>query len=547
MANRTAPLGRRWTVRLDPYGRPAAGVSLIHCVGEACVPDTARYRDPVLARAKARQHVLEHIGRIQGLREGAVCRCRHEECAWHPHADTTCTRQIVLVLIADQVGRVWNLAEVCSACATAVPRAQLVRGQVPAIPAGQPPTDRPAGLGAGARRRRALEAVRQRAMDCPLCAVTHPPTADALAEAPGGSYASTYGTPKNLAVPPQFGVHLLSILRYLESGRVGRSPDARLLAALVTLRIRPSGTVYLVEEDFEAGRFDLPHAAAQDLIDSGWLTADLEEITGSARRGEAAPGRVGDLPAGSAQFGIPKGQRSRMCGWLQRVIAHPLLAGQPAAERLAAGFVLTLAGRTGRAAVIPQHLARLCAIGDAPAATAALESLHEAGWLTGVDKDPTGRTRLAVTLDPTVWQLIPGAEPDRPTSIEVTGLGYQIAAWVDAYLARHNHGPRHRELLAAHCPQSPTAPWTDQQIHLAVAQLAREGWIHISNSRWYRTRPGPAYLHQLAREQGTAAPAPAPVAMPPRPRRSGLWLIPGADAILGPPPDQPPSRTVAPS
>ena len=56
---------------------------------------------------------------------------------------------------------------------------------------------------------------------------------------------------------------------------------------------------------------------------------------------------------------------------------------------------------------------------------------------------------------------------------------------------------------------------------------------------WYRTRPGPAYFRRLASEhaaeRGGAVPPPAPTAaaLPPR---TGLWLIPGADAILGPPP-----------
>jgi hypothetical protein len=127
---------------------------------------------------------------------------------------------------------------------------------------------------------------------------------------------------------------------------------------------------------------------------------------------------------------------------------------------------------------------------------------------------------------------VPGSEPDRPTPIEVDGQGYQLAAWVDAYVAHHRHGPRHRELLAAHCPQSPTAPWTRQQIQQAVASLAREGWL-LNSNQWHRTRPGPAYLAQLAREQQTAtAPQPAAPADPPR---TGLWLIPGADTILGPP------------
>ncbi|MFG1808228.1 hypothetical protein [Streptomyces sp. NPDC049040] len=87
-------------------------------------------------------------------------------------------------------------------------------------------------------------------------------------------------------------------------------------------------------------------------------------------------------------------------------------------------FAPALADRTGRPAVVPEHLARLCAIDGATAAVDALEALRTTGWLTEISKVATDRTRLALTLSPQTWQTVPNSEPDRPPPIQqaVAGL-----------------------------------------------------------------------------------------------------------------------------
>ncbi|WP_328380642.1 hypothetical protein OHB13_38130 (plasmid) [Streptomyces sp. NBC_00440] len=128
------------------------------------------------------------------------------------------------------------------------------------------------------------------------------------------------------------------------------------------------------------------------------------------------------------------------------------------------------------------------------------------------------------------------------------------------HVQRHGHGPRLRVLVAAHCDENPDAPWPDEWLSGAVQRLADEGWLHLDDgNRWYRTRPGITYQRRIAREQipaaGQLTTPPAQktnqqtAAQPPlRARRSSvpsdtqddrlssLWLIPGAEAVLGPRP-----------
>ena len=74
---------------------------MIRCTGGGCTPDTNRYRDPVLARVKALEHLRQHVACIGKPRHNARCRCRcrHQECTWHAGQPVGSGSPMMLVLI----------------------------------------------------------------------------------------------------------------------------------------------------------------------------------------------------------------------------------------------------------------------------------------------------------------------------------------------------------------------------------------------------------------------------------------------------------------
>lgn len=76
--------GRVWTVRLDPDGRPSAGMVRLSCSRHTCTDQ--RYPSALAGRRAAVEHVNGHLARIRddgGPRGEAWCGCRAADCAWH--------------------------------------------------------------------------------------------------------------------------------------------------------------------------------------------------------------------------------------------------------------------------------------------------------------------------------------------------------------------------------------------------------------------------------------------------------------------------------
>ncbi|MGW7086604.1 hypothetical protein ACWGH2_24325 [Streptomyces sp. NPDC054871] len=134
-------LGRVWTVRLDPYGRPSAGTVRLSCSRPAC-PEQ-RFPDGATAGRKAAiGHVKVHLTHIRtggGPRGEAWCACRTADCAWHtpdpeagrragarPPVAVRCGGPVVLTVYADRAGRLWRIAEMCARCAAAIPDCRVL-------------------------------------------------------------------------------------------------------------------------------------------------------------------------------------------------------------------------------------------------------------------------------------------------------------------------------------------------------------------------------------------------------------------------------------
>lgn len=393
MGEATTPLGRRSVVRLVPYGRPAAGVATIQCAGRSCVRDTARYRDPVEARVKALAHVRQHAS-LLGKPSGLVrCVCQHDGCIWHRGRRVSCGGPTALVLIPDQVGRVWVLAEVCSRCAQAVPCGKII--QTADIPPPAPPSS-PAPVPAATvtpgdqgrvTPRAANQAARDRALNCPLCAAEQ--TATPVPDAPSAKkktedgYSSQWSIPERWTVPEEFGQLAAEALDRIHQALPAISPEAALLALLLGLRSRPGGALRMVIGDLQPGRMNLPSWALEELLDYGWLEASLDEIHSSAWPNPPAQCRIPRFPQGARDLTGARGSAMpRVNGWVQRMVGHPQLNELPAADRLAALFAATRAAPGGAAQIGVKRMAAVCRYRSPELGMEGLTSLKTAGWFT---------------------------------------------------------------------------------------------------------------------------------------------------------------------
>ncbi|MEU5547724.1 hypothetical protein AB0G85_36160 [Streptomyces sioyaensis] len=382
-----------------------------------------------------------------------------------------------------------------------------------------------------------------RARNCEICATeAHAPTQPEPAKAQDPL--------QDRPVPTSFGDLAAETQRYLDCVQASQSPEARLLALLLTLRLRPDGKFFMRSCELSAARMELPPWALKELIVCGWADAPFEQVCAAGPGDRHVECRIPELGDGLSHLGISSSVRSRINTWALKVTCHPSLMDRPAGVRLGAFYVTACSNATGHAAIHPRMMAKLCRYTSRELTLPALEALLKSGWLRQVRPGPRAGDPIKVTLGQHARYFAPGAtclpaptQPGpRPRPIAVRGRGYEIAAWVDSYVARHQHGPRTRELLAAHYEDDPRAPWTGPMMAGAMERLAEDGWLRIDGNRWYRTRPGPTYLRRLVREQAPEQPPQATQLRPPAPPAAdverqtlrGLWVIPGAEAVLGP-------------
>ncbi|MFE0378259.1 hypothetical protein ACFW1M_22320 [Streptomyces inhibens] len=430
------------------------------------------------------------------------------------------------------------------------------------------------------------KSAREKALGCPICAESTPLDDLAGGDEVEGETDGFGPVPRGWSPPPNYRTYADDLLSYLEDARAGETPESRLLAAACVLRVRPSGDFRLAAYDLDKHRLALPFCALESLVDSGWLVASLAEVKATEQDGQVPRCHIPDLAESPLLMGVPSSVRPRFNGWMQRMVTHPMLVGQPAGVRLSAFYVTSQCDTAGEGLISTRDMTALCCLSSRALASPVLMHLLKLGWLTRVDPSTRPGRPVRILASRTILKLIPGAAPGpapRPTPLIVQGWGFEIAQWVDAYVARHHHGPRLRELFRAHFVENPAAGWTDPQMQTAVRDLATQGWLHIEGSRWYRIRPGNKYQRRLAQRQNALqqpsarrntaqpsreVPTPAPsypsslderpaeqgrptgvtrIAAPtassssrtlqPEPATQalpkGLWAIPGAEVVLG--------------
>ncbi|TQE15108.1 hypothetical protein Sipo8835_46600 [Streptomyces ipomoeae] len=158
---------RAWTVELRtrPNGLTLVCHQCPHGTGQVTAAS---------ARSAALAHLARHARSNLLPSHLRICQCHERGCNWHPR-HRGCAGPIHLLLARERGGRVWRLADTCSACATATVQAAVVPDTVLVRPPQQPAT---------ARRRRRLprgpgEHVRVREMLSYLAAALPPGTSAA--------------------------------------------------------------------------------------------------------------------------------------------------------------------------------------------------------------------------------------------------------------------------------------------------------------------------------------------------------------------------------
>ncbi|WP_146610539.1 MULTISPECIES: hypothetical protein [unclassified Streptomyces] len=139
------PASRTWTVELRPQPQ---GPRLV-CAQCGLTPKTLQGRT---ARSAALAHLARHARLSLLPQHLRTCQCHERGCRWHPR-HRGCDGPLLLVLSREHGGRLWRLADSCTACARAMKDACIVPDTTLTMPpaarrANRPVTAgrRPAGL-----------------------------------------------------------------------------------------------------------------------------------------------------------------------------------------------------------------------------------------------------------------------------------------------------------------------------------------------------------------------------------------------------------------
>ncbi|MCX5559504.1 hypothetical protein [Streptomyces sp. NBC_00038] len=109
---------RAWTVEL----RRQTGELVLVC--QQC-PQAGLQVTAAAARSAALAHLARHARGDLRAPHLRTCQCHERGCRWHPR-HRGCAGPIRLLLACERGGRVWRLADACSACAAATAEAAFV-------------------------------------------------------------------------------------------------------------------------------------------------------------------------------------------------------------------------------------------------------------------------------------------------------------------------------------------------------------------------------------------------------------------------------------
>ncbi|MFG3370360.1 hypothetical protein ACGF0K_36090 [Streptomyces sp. NPDC048156] len=331
-ASRTVP--RTWTVELRPQ---RCGPELV-C--PRCRPVTASAKGGATARSVVLAHLARHA-RLDALPAHLrTCQCHERGCHWHPR-HRGCSGPIVLALAREQGGRLWRLADVCTACAGATAHTAIV--PEPRLP--------------GAPSRRHPQRPKQ-----PI---------------------------KSAAEDPSTRIHVRDMLSYLAATLPSPTgPQARLLALQCALRADDRGRTRLPPGLLRGMRLHGEGAWWHELQQAHWLhrpplpsthnaTAQLLDATALSPR----PGRR---------------NRVRAADWALRTASAPALRSQsPALQLTSVALAAHASPGIAHATADAVQVARSCGLTSDQLITT-LEQLATNGTLT--------TWTLDAAMDDLAWQ-----------------------------------------------------------------------------------------------------------------------------------------------
>ncbi|CAN3985947.1 hypothetical protein KPATCC21470_8679 [Kitasatospora purpeofusca] len=308
-----APAVGVWSVVIDPQRRSWL------CGSPRCGRRSRLPATPAAARETVVAHLAEHALGERLPAHLRSCRCRAAGCPWHRRTGA-CTGLVVLSLFRRRNGHMWYLADVCEGCTRAIRGAAEVPVRSPAAPA-------PGHRAARGRR--------------------------------GGGEATS---------PRQQRLAARAALMYTAASlEASVGPEARLLAVVCTLRVRPSGLSPLPPGLLKVLRIPGP-AALAELQAAGWLRyLSRAQNGGPAVFLPELVGRPGRLRAGQ---------------WALRALADRRLAGSGARARLAALTVAAWQEESGVPFLLdPDGGARVCGLECPEAFETALAGIGAVGLL----------------------------------------------------------------------------------------------------------------------------------------------------------------------
>lgn len=288
-----APSGA-WTVELRSH---ANGLALI-C--RQC-PHAGHQVAAATARSAALAHLARHARGDLRPPHLRTCQCRERGCRWHPR-HRGCNGPIRLLLTCEHGGRIWRLADTCTACAAATDRAAVVPDTALA----------PSPLPAPLRRRR-----RQ----------------------PRG---------------PDEKTRVRDMLSYLAVTLPDNTPaPARLLALQCALRVDDTLHVRLPRGLLRSLRLDAPKLW-QDLEQAHWLHTSPTSTRSEIIAELFDPGLLGQAPA--------RPDRRRAADWALRA-GRPTKAGRVGElQQLACVYLAAHTDTWSRGLAEPDRMARACGL-----------------------------------------------------------------------------------------------------------------------------------------------------------------------------------------
>jgi hypothetical protein len=258
-------VGSTWAVTVDTARRA------LHCSVAACLAPFTASSGPEALREAALAHLARHATRDQLPSYLRTCSCGSNGCPWH-RSDRACHGLLSLVLFHSHTGRSWHLANLCDTCARAIPGA----ARLPTPPS-PPPLPSPSRDGRG-----------------------------------GGEARTPIRQHQAVRASLGYTGHTLP---------ASVSGEARLLAVLCTLRMRPSGFARLPTGLMRALQLRAPARAIAELQEAGWLRYYGRPCGGPAVFLAELTVRQAPVRAGQ---------------WALHCLSNPLLRGQNAPLRLTA-------------------------------------------------------------------------------------------------------------------------------------------------------------------------------------------------------------------